>query len=68
MANVAFGQYYPASSFTHKCDPRTKILFLIENSGAPDSACGLVADFFADASDIYRDYSMAVKVEKLKKL
>ena len=29
MANVAFGQYYPASSFTHKCDPRTKILFLI---------------------------------------
>lgn len=29
MADVAFGQYYPASSFTHKCDPRTKILFLI---------------------------------------
>lgn len=29
MANVAFGQYYPTSSFTHKCDPRTKILFLI---------------------------------------
>ena len=29
MAEVAFGQYYPANSFTHKCDPRTKILFLI---------------------------------------
>lgn len=29
MADVAFGQYYPASSFTHKCDPRTKIVFLI---------------------------------------
>lgn len=29
MADVAFGQYYPANSFTHKCDPRTKIVFLI---------------------------------------
>ncbi len=29
MRDVAFGQYYPAKSFTHKLDPRTKILFLI---------------------------------------
>ncbi|MBO5479827.1 MAG: energy-coupling factor transporter transmembrane protein EcfT [Clostridia bacterium] len=29
MREVAFGQYYPANSFVHKCDPRTKILFLI---------------------------------------
>ena len=29
MRDVAFGQYYPAESFVHKCDPRTKILFLI---------------------------------------
>ena len=29
MNDVAFGQYYPAKSFTHKLDPRTKILFLI---------------------------------------
>ncbi len=29
MRDVAFGQYYPANSFVHKCDPRTKILFLI---------------------------------------
>lgn len=29
MNNVSFGQYYPASSFVHKCDPRQKILFLI---------------------------------------
>ncbi len=29
MREVAFGQYYPASSFVHKCDARTKILFLI---------------------------------------
>lgn len=29
MADVSFGQYYPSSSFVHKCDPRTKILFLI---------------------------------------
>lgn len=29
MADVAFGQYYPDSSFTHKCDPRAKLLFLI---------------------------------------
>ncbi len=29
MRDVAFGQYYPGSSFVHKCDPRTKILFLI---------------------------------------
>ncbi len=29
MREVAFGQYYPSSSFVHKCDPRTKILFLI---------------------------------------
>ena len=29
MTDVAFGQYYPANSFVHKCDPRTKILFLI---------------------------------------
>ena len=29
MRDVSFGQYYPASSFVHKCDPRTKIVFLI---------------------------------------
>ncbi len=29
MSEVAFGQYYPSHSFTHKCDPRAKILFLI---------------------------------------
>ena len=29
MNDVSFGQYYPSSSFVHKCDPRTKILFLI---------------------------------------
>ena len=29
MTDVAFGQYYPAESFVHKCDPRTKLLFLI---------------------------------------
>lgn len=29
MRDVAFGQYYPAKSFTHKLDPRTKLLFLI---------------------------------------
>lgn len=29
MKEVAFGQYYPSESFVHKCDPRTKILFLI---------------------------------------
>ena len=29
MREVSFGQYYPASSFVHKCDPRLKIVFLI---------------------------------------
>ncbi len=29
MRDVSFGQYYPGKSFVHKCDPRTKILFLI---------------------------------------
>ena len=29
MRDVAFGQYYPAQSFVHKCDARTKILFLV---------------------------------------
>ncbi|MBR2646757.1 MAG: energy-coupling factor transporter transmembrane protein EcfT [Clostridia bacterium] len=29
MRDVSFGQYYPANSFVHKCDPRMKILFLI---------------------------------------
>jgi energy-coupling factor transport system permease protein len=29
MRDVSFGQYYPSNSFVHKCDPRTKILFLI---------------------------------------
>ena len=29
MREVSFGQYYPGKSFVHKCDPRTKILFLI---------------------------------------
>ncbi|MBQ5927021.1 MAG: energy-coupling factor transporter transmembrane protein EcfT [Clostridia bacterium] len=29
MRDVSFGQYYPATSFAHKCDPRTKIILLI---------------------------------------
>ena len=29
MREVSFGQYYPSTSFVHKCDPRAKILFLI---------------------------------------
>lgn len=29
MRDASFGQYYPSESFVHKCDPRTKILFLI---------------------------------------
>jgi energy-coupling factor transport system permease protein len=29
MNDVSFGQYYPAKSFVHKCDPRLKIFFLI---------------------------------------
>lgn len=29
MRDVAFGQYYPAESPVHRCDPRTKLLFLI---------------------------------------
>ena len=29
MRDVSFGQYYPAHSFVHKCDPRAKILLLI---------------------------------------
>jgi len=29
MADVSFGQYYPAKSFVHKCDPRLKILAFI---------------------------------------
>lgn len=29
MSEASFGQYYPANSFAHKCDPRAKILFLI---------------------------------------
>ena len=29
MRDVSFGQYYPAQSFVHKCDPRTKLIFLI---------------------------------------
>ena len=29
MREVSFGQYYPANSFLHKCDPRFKILFVI---------------------------------------
>ncbi len=29
MKDVAFGQYYPVSSFVHKMDPRVKLLFLI---------------------------------------
>lgn len=29
MSDVSFGQYYPAKSFAHKLDPRTKILYLI---------------------------------------
>lgn len=27
--DVSFGQYYPSNSFVHKCDPRTKFLFLV---------------------------------------
>ena len=29
MRDVSFGQYYPADSFVHKCDPRIKLLALI---------------------------------------
>ena len=29
MKDVAFGQYYPVSSFVHRLDPRLKIVFLI---------------------------------------
>ena len=29
MREASFGQYYPANSFVHKCDPRAKILCLI---------------------------------------
>ncbi|MCD8372983.1 MAG: energy-coupling factor transporter transmembrane protein EcfT [Clostridia bacterium] len=29
LNDVTFGQYYPAESFVHKMDPRTKLLFLI---------------------------------------
>lgn len=29
MRDVSFGQYYPADSVVHRCDPRTKLLFLI---------------------------------------
>ena len=29
MREVSFGQYYPANSFVHKCDPRLKLVFLI---------------------------------------
>jgi len=29
MKDVAFGQYYPVTSFIHRMDPRLKILFLI---------------------------------------
>ncbi len=29
MRDVTFGQYYPAESPVHRCDPRTKILFFI---------------------------------------
>ncbi len=29
MKDVSFGQYYPQNSFVHKCDPRSKLLFLI---------------------------------------
>ncbi len=29
MRDVSFGQYYPSQSFVHKCDPRTKLIFLI---------------------------------------
>ena len=29
MRDVSFGQYYPANSFVHKCDPRIKLLALI---------------------------------------
>lgn len=29
MRDVSFGQYYPSNSFVHRCDPRTKLLFLI---------------------------------------
>ena len=28
MSDVSFGQYYPANSFAHKLDPRTKIIYL----------------------------------------
>lgn len=38
MREVTFGQYYPADSFVHRCDPRAKILFLIAYIAAVFSA------------------------------
>lgn len=29
MREITFGQYYPGTSFIHRCDPRSKILFLV---------------------------------------
>ncbi|MBE7094008.1 MAG: energy-coupling factor transporter transmembrane protein EcfT [Clostridiales bacterium] len=29
MSDVSFGQYYPANSFAHRMDPRTKLVFLV---------------------------------------
>ena len=29
MREITFGQYYPSDSFIHRCDPRSKILFLV---------------------------------------
>lgn len=46
MKDVTFGQYYPASSFLHRMDPRLKLLFLIAYIAAifvADSFCGLAA-------------------------
>ena len=43
MREVSFGQYYPANSFVHKCDPRVKLLFLI----AYIAAVFLAQNFYA---------------------
>lgn len=29
VRDVAFGQYFPANSVIHKCDPRAKLIMLV---------------------------------------
>ncbi len=60
MNDVSFGQYYPSDSFVHKCDPRTKILFLIafivavfiSDSFYALGACALTFTVFATVSKV----------------